>query len=82
MQNTKQVKKNSFDTLRLSFYIQLQVITIDMDWLHHLIGVWSAHLVVWSSIFMAESVSRHLEVEKDYQQAGGITRMILLDLGY
>ena len=39
MQNTKQVKKDSSDTLRLSFYIQLQVIIIDMDWLHHSIGV-------------------------------------------
>ena len=31
---------------------------------------------------MAGSVSRHSEVEKDYQQAGGVAKMILLDLGY
>ena len=58
------------------------MITIDIDWLHHSIGVWSARLVVSSAIFMAGSVLRHLEVEEDYQQAGGIARMILLDLGY
>ena len=31
---------------------------------------------------MAESVSKHLEVKEDYQQADEVARMILLDLGY
>ena len=31
MQNIQQVKNDSSDTLRLSFYIQLRVITIDMN---------------------------------------------------
>ena len=31
MQNTKQVKKDSFHILQLSLYIQLQMLTIDMD---------------------------------------------------
>ena len=82
MQNTKQVKKNSSDTLQLSFYIQLQVVTINMDWLYHSVGVWSTRLIVWSAIFIMESILKHSEVKKDYQQAGGIARMILLDLGY
>ena len=82
MQNIKQVKKNSFDTLQLSLYIQLQVITIDMNWLYHSVAVWSACLVVWFTIFMPGSVSKYLEVEEDYQQADRIARMILLDLGY
>ena len=30
---------------------------------------------------MTGSVSRYLVIEKDYQQAGGIAKMILLDLG-
>ena len=30
---------------------------------------------------MAGSVSRHLEVKEDYQQASRVARMILLDLG-
>ena len=31
---------------------------------------------------MAGSVSKYLEVKEDYQQAGGVSRMILLDMGY
>ena len=53
-----------------------------MDWLHYLVEVWSGRLVVWSGIFIAGSVSKYLEVEEDYQQVGGVAKMILLDLGY
>ena len=31
---------------------------------------------------MAGSVLKYLEIEKDYQQARRVARMILLDLGY
>ena len=67
MENTKQVKNDFSDTLRLSFYIQLQVITIEIDWLHYLVRIWFTCLVVWFVIFMAEFVLRYLEVEENYQ---------------
>ena len=67
MQNSKPVKKNSSNILQLSFYIQLQVLIMDMDWLHHMVGVWSARLIVWSAIFMAGSILRHSEIKEDYQ---------------
>ena len=66
MQNTKQVKKDSFDILRLSLYIQFQVITIDMDWLYHLFGVWSTRPIVLSAIFMVGFVSRRSELKENY----------------
>ena len=82
MQNIKQVMKDSFHTLRLSFYIQLQVVTIDMDWLNHLVGIWSICLIVWSAIFIAGLVLRYLEIQEDYKQVGRVARMISLAFGY